>query len=351
MLVLLAFLVLAQAMQSGPPSTTPSPMPTASPSPIIVIAPEFTLYDFGANDVAYPNADVGSALLNVTANAGNLHATATAGAYSFPVAGFPLLPDNAPGANVMLYSPLPVAALTYDFNSHLSVAAGKFAALLGQESPFTYQNINVQRGIAWSMEPTISRGIQLAYTNGPWSTVLQENDAYYSGANRAFEGLISWSASANTNLQFAAIITGANVPPNPTTTVGNKAEYDLMYTRTIGRLELLPYFLWVHSPASNALGYARANDATAAVVLAAWTFSPQWSAAFRYEAARNASSSSDMSANADLVGFGAGSSASSETLTPTYHLGNGGVLRLEYSHVSATGLTQDRYGLEFGVMH
>ncbi len=162
---------------------------------------------------------------------------------------------------------------------------------------------------------------------------------------------MGWSPSTNTSVQFAAMIPGANVPPNVTTSVGNKQEYDLMYTRTIGKLEVLPYVLWVHSPASHVLGYTNGENANAEVLLGTWTFSPQWSVAFRYEEARNASSASDPSPNADLVGFGAGASAISQTLTSAYHFGNGGVVRLEYSHVSATNLIQNRFGFEFGVMH
>lgn len=349
MLAVFALALLAQS--AGTPSPAPSPTPTATPVPVIAVAPEFTFYQFGTSGVNTPSADIGSGLLNFTINAGNLRATATVGAYTFPTVGFPLLPNNAPGANVNLYSALPVAALTYALDSHLNIAAGKFGALLGQESPFTYQNLNIQRGIGWSMEPTIGRGVQIAYTNGPWSATLQENDAYYSGANRAFEGLFAWSPSVNTSLQFATILPGQNIPSNPTASVGNKAEYEVMYTRTIGRLQLLPSFLWVHSPASSILGYTSSADAGAGVLLANWTFSPQWSLALRYEEAWNTSSSSDTNLNADLVGFGPGSAASSETITPAYRFGNSGVLRLEFSHVSATSLTQNRYGFEFGVMH
>jgi hypothetical protein len=201
------------------------------------------------------------------------------------------------------------------------------------------------------MEPTISRGVQVAYTNGAWSATLQENDAYYSGGNRAFEALIGWAPSPNTDLQFAAIVPGANVPPNPTVTVGNKSEYDLMYTRTIDRLQLLPYVLWVHSPSSAILGYTNTENAYAGVLIGAWTFSPVSSVAFRYEDVWNGSSALDRSPNADLIGFGAGSHASSQTITPAFHFTNGLTLRLEYSHVSATAFDQSRYGLEFGVMH
>lgn len=343
-----ALLTLVLVVQSIP---SPAPTPRATPVPMVSVAPEFTLYHFLTSGMPQPNADVANGLLNVTVNAGKLHANATAGDYGFPTIGFPLVPDNAAGANVQLYSALPVAGITYSFDSHVSVSAGKFAALLGQESPFTYQNVNVQRGIAWGMEPTISRGVQLSYNNGPWTATLQENDAYYSGSDRAVEGLIAWSPGANTTLQFAAIVPGANVPPNITTSVGNKAEYNLMYTRTIGKLQLLPYFLWVHSPASSVLGYSNSENAWAGVLIGMWAFNPTLSLAFRYEEARNGSSPSSASPNADLVGFGAGSRASSQTITPAYHFGNGGLLRLEYSRVSATGFNQSRYGLEFGVTH
>lgn len=348
---MVAFLMMALLAQAPTAEPSAAPMPSTSPPPVLSVTPEFTLRAFRTDGMPNPNADISNALLTINLTSGNLHANATVGTYSFPAVGFPLVPDSAPGANETLYSPLPVAALTYNVNSHLSVAAGKFAALLGQESPFTYQNLNVQRGIAWGMEPTISRGVQISYTSGPWSLTLQENDAYYSGSNRAFEGLAGWSPSSNTSLQLAAILPGANVPGNPTTAVGNKAENDFMYTRTIGKLQIAPYFLLVHSPASSALGYTNAENARATALLAAWTFSPQWSVAFRYEDARNGSSPSDPSPNADLVGFGPGSAANSRTLTPAYRFGNGGVLRLECSHVSATGLNQSRYGLEFGVMH
>ena len=344
MTIAVLVLVLAQAAAS------PSPPPPPTPVPAIAIAPEFTLYHFAASGAA-AYTDVANGLLNVTVDAGNLHANATAGDYAFPTVGFPLAPETAAGADVWLYGALPVAAVTYNLNAHLSVAAGKFGALLGQESPFTYQNLDIQRGIGWAMEPTISRGVQVRYANGPWSATLQENDAYYSGSGRALEGLLGWAPSPASNLQFAWIVPGANVPPNPTTSVGNKAEYDLMYARTIGKLQLLPYLLWVHSPASSALGYTSAENASAAVLIASWAFDPRLSIAARYEEARNSSSPSDASLNADLVGFGPGSSAASFTLTPSLRFGNGGILRFEYSHASGTGLSQNRYGLEFGVTH
>ena len=360
------------------PSPSPSPTPSPTPTPAVSIGGDLTVYAFHTNGVNATGAldipsgadlpdraDLSNLLLNVSAGTGNLRANATVGEYSFPTLGTALNPDTQGGSNTELYTVLPVAALTYSFNSHVSVAAGKFAALLGQESPFTYQNLNVQRGLGWAIEPTISRGIQGSYTNGPWTLTLQENDAYYSGHNRAIEGLIGWAPSSNTNLQFAAIVPGANAGPNPTVSVGNKSEYDLMFTRQIGKLQLLPYLLYVNSPASAGLGYKRAENATAAVLMGSWAFSTPFSIAFRYENVHNGSSATDTDPNADLVGYGPGSGAQTYTVTPTLHFPNSNaVLRLEFSNVTlssftpgigfgpaGTGKSQTRIGFEFGEMH
>jgi hypothetical protein len=301
-------------------------------------------------------------LVNASAGSGRLRASVTAGGYNFPTVGVAATPTFAKGANTNLYTVLSLASVQYTLNDHVSVAAGKFAALLGQESPFTYQNLNVQRGLGWSMEPTISRAVQATYANGAWSATLQDTDAYYSGGNRALEWIVGYAPSANANLQFAGIEPGANVPGNPTTAIGNKAEYDLMYTRQIGKFSFLPYYLWVRSPQSSILGYTSDERATAAVLLASYAFSTPFSLALRYEAVANASSTTDKSPNADLIGYGPGSSARTFTLTPAYRIGYG-ILRLEYSHVSvsaaAPGLafgsagndsTQTRYGFELGLI-
>jgi hypothetical protein len=370
--------VLAALLAAAPaPTPAPTPISTPSPAPALIVGGDFTIYAFhtagvnalGALDtltgVDLPDrADLSNLLLNISATSGKWRANATIGEYAFPTLGAALNPDLQSGTNVNLYSALPVAALTYNFDSHVSMSVGKFAALLGQESPFTFQNVNVQRGIGWAMEPTISRGVQAAYANGPLTLTLQENDGYYSGRNRAFEGLIGYAPAASTTVQFAAIVPGANTPPNSTVAIANKAEYDLMFTQQVGKLQLLPYFLWVNSPASATLGYAQSERATAGVLIATWAFSTPWSIALRYETVRNNSSATDTNPNADLVGYGPGSGARSFTATPAFHFPGNGVLRLEYSSVSLSsftpglgfganglGASQSRVGFEVGVMH
>lgn len=343
-MLLLFALILAQ-VSTPVPAATPSATP--SPAPAVTVTADFSLYALHTGNPSGSLGDIGSGLVTANATFGDWKISATAGDYGFPALGFALTPDTQPGTNEQLYTALPLASLTYTVNSHLSLAAGKFAALLGQESPFTFQNINIERGVGWSMEPAISRGVQLAYTNGPLTMTLQDNDGYYSGRNRAFEGLLSWAPTAQSTWQFAAIVSPRDTPPNPTTTIANKSEYDFMYTYKTGKLQFLPYFLYVYSPTSAVLGYTNSEYAAAAVAMGTWTFSPQLSVAARYENAWNGSSTADVSPNADLIGFGAGSKVQTFTVTPALHFGNSGVLRLEYSWI--TPLAQSRIGAEFGV--
>src|SRR5579862_7810251 len=170
--LILATLLGAQQSPAPAPAPTSTPVSTPSPAP-----PPFSAgYDvtiFALDTQGNTASDFSNALLNLSANAGKLHGNATVGEYNFPTAGVPIVQDSSANANTSLYSVIPVGSVQYAFDSHWSVAAGKFAALLGQESPFTYQNVNIQRGLGWAMEPTISNGVQAGYTGGPWTLTLQ----------------------------------------------------------------------------------------------------------------------------------------------------------------------------------
>lgn len=362
--------VIAQA------APAPTPTPTPTPAPPVTWGGDFLISSFHTNGVNATGTldtpigvdkpdrtDFSALMVNVAATSGKFKATASAGEYNLISAGFAINPSTQRGANTELFGALPFVALQYAFSNQWSVAAGKFAALLGQESPMTWQNVNVQRGLAWSMEPTISRGVHVAYSQGPWSATLEYNDAYYSGNKRAAEGIVGYAPTSGSNFQFAWIVPSADAPANPTVTVGNKTEYDFMYAGQVGKLQLLPYLLWVHSPSSTALGYPRSESAFAGVLMGTYAFNSDFSVAARFESASNSSGMTDTSPNADLVGYGPGSGADSITITPTYHRG-WAFARLEYSHVgvrnAAPGLafgttgnlrSQDRFGVEFGGMH
>ncbi len=344
-----AFLLAATLDASPSPaaSPTPVPSPTASATP----TPPYSLDGAISGYSAYTNpgpssmTDVSNGMLTLTKYTGELRGTVTVGAYAFPIVGMPLVPTNQQGANTSLYGWVPTYALSFVPDAHLTFSAGQLPSLMGQESGFTWQDIDIQRGLVWTAETTFSRGLRLAYTNGKISGTLGYDDGYYSGnSGRALEGLFGWAPTANTNWQFGFTLPGANTPGNVTASVANKREYDFMLTQQYGKLQLLPYVLIVESPASAAQGYTKAESATGLAVLADWAFNSAYSVGFRFESFGNGSGTADTSLNADLVGYGPGSGATTWTITPAWHPGPFFV-RVDFSNVTLRNFTP---GLGFG---
>ncbi|HET9031074.1 MAG TPA: outer membrane beta-barrel protein [Candidatus Aquilonibacter sp.] len=333
--------MFAALMLAATLDATPSPAPT----PPYSFDGAFSGYSVSTAN-AGAETDVSNALLTLTKNTGVLRGTVTIGAYAFPTVGVALGPTNLqPGANTALYGWMPAYDVAYVPNAHVTLAAGQLPSLLGQESGFTFQNVQIQRGLVWLAENTFSRGVRLTYANGRWFGNLGYTDGYYSGnGGRALEGLFGWSPTSNTTWQFGLLVPGSNTPGNVTATVANKREYDFMLSQTYGKLQLLPYVLAVESPSSAPLGYTRSESALGAVLIATYAFSNRYSLAGRVESFANGSATSDRSANADLVGYGPGSRATTWTITPAYHFAPF-FLRAEYSHVN---VAQGAPGLGFG---
>lgn len=330
-------LVLAAIVAASPsPSVSPSPTPTASPTPTppYSLHGAFSLYTEHTNYVNPTETDLSNALLTFSKNTGQLQGSVTVGPYAFPVVGQTINPTTQQGANVSLYGYVPAYDLAYVPNGNVTVSAGQLATLLGQENGFTFQNFNIQRGLVWAAEPTFSRGVRVAYANGKISGDLEYDDGYYSGdSGRAVEGLAGWAPTANTDWSFAFIVPGANTPPNVTAAVANKREFDFMLTQQFGKLQLEPYVLSIQSPASATLGYTNGESALGGVVLANYAFNGVYSLGGRFESFANHSAIVDTSLNADLVGYGPGSRATTWTITPEYHPGPFFV-RAEYSWVT-----------------
>jgi len=372
--------------QTPPATATPaaSASPTPAPTPFASGTIGGVLYLYGIQSYA-PNAtgaldtatgadrqgrdDTSDMLVNAAYTSGLFKASITGGGYSFPTIGQAINPtfQSCTGSacvNTNAYSAVPLASIAYTSkDQHLTVIAGKLGTMLGAEGIFTYQNVNVQRGLAWALEPVISRGVHVGYANGPWSVALEDSDGYYSGSHRAIEYSFGWAPSSTTSLTFVGINPGGNTPGNPTAGIANKSEYNLMYAHTAGKWQFSPYVLWVTSPSSAALGYATSESAWAASLLGSYTFSSQYSLGFRIENVSNRSSTSDAGLNADLIGYGPGSGATTFTLTPTYKFATYGMARIEFSHVglrnalpgiafgpAGTATTQNRIGIELGVM-
>ena len=305
--------------------------------------------------------DISNVFLIVNKESGTFRYGFAAGAYNIPVVGFALNKTTQDGANTSLYGALPSVYVEFAPNNSFNLQAGKLATMTGQESTYTYEDINIQRGIIWNMEPAVSRGVRGTLTGSKFNGALEVNDGFYSGNRIGFEGQITNTPSSSTTFEIVFMVANASAPPNATASIANKQLLDPMLTYTTGKWTFSPYLLWVNSPKSAALGYINDEHAFGAVFMSTYALSSMWSLPLRVEYGRNGSSQSDTSANANLLGYGPGSGAWTYTLTPTYRRGIF-FARAEASDVNVQGFTpglafspsgmqtnQFRSGLEAGV--
>ncbi len=261
--------------------------------------------------------DISNALVNVSKTTGVVRFNVFGGAYAFPTVGMPGNKTVTDDANTGLFGPLPIAYVELDPASFLSIQAGKLPTIIGYESAFTYQNINIQRGLVWNMEPVVSRGIRAIITTGPIVIKLGANDGFYSKDKLAIEGSLGVNVN-NLSVSFNALVPNKNTPANNTASIANKQEYDIVGSYTIGKLTLGTDLLYVYSPHSASCGFSDSSGAYGLAGFADYSINDKYSLGARLEYAFNKSTNNPESANADLVGYGPHSKALTFTITPMY---------------------------------
>jgi Putative beta-barrel porin-2, OmpL-like. bbp2 len=87
------------------------------------------------------------------------------GAYTFPILGAPYFSTGTTVGD--FYGPVPIAWAKIAPTDNFYIQGGKLPTLIGAENVFTFRNMNIERGLLFAQEPTISRGGQLGYTQGP----------------------------------------------------------------------------------------------------------------------------------------------------------------------------------------
>jgi hypothetical protein len=201
----------------------------------------------------------------------------------------------------------------------VTIEIGKLPTLIGPEDIFTFENVNIQRGLLWGQEPTVSRGIQADFTTGPVTLDLSLNDGFYANHYTWISGAATWALdSADTlaiqggdNLGHDAVATTATPLPQ-----NNGSVVDLVFTHQAGRFSIIPYLQYSGIPADQRIGLRHAASSYGGAVLISLPLAPSWSLGGRVEylgtSGRGASAQ-----GVDLL-YGPGSDAVSLTLTPTY---------------------------------
>ncbi len=362
-----AFAAAAHADPLGAPSFTPPLSPDATP-PTLDAGPLGKLSFGGAitgmgmyqsNHVPGDHqwqADFTNAQAWVEKTDGTLQFFAEVGGYSFPSVGYPYIPAKTTIDGS--FGVLPVGYLKVVANSHFNIEAGKLPTLIGSEYAFTFQNMNINRGLLWFQEPIVSRGVQANITEGPVALSVSLNDGYYSSRYNNFSGLLTFTLGANDTLAIAG---GGPLGRQPTTLFagGSSNIIDVMYSHTAGPLTISPYFQWQHVQGDPGNGIPNGGTTWGGALLAKYTINKTWSVAGRVEYIKEDGTVG--STGTDLLGYGRGSKAWSLTLTPTYQKGiyfiRGEVAYVKVDNLTGLGFgsgltkdTQTRVAVETGVL-
>jgi hypothetical protein len=250
-------------------------------------------------------ADISNGQVFIQKTDGLLQFFVEVGAYSFPSLGYPYFGSTQTEAGTFGYVPVAYAKLQGEGSlANFSIEGGKLPTLIGAEYGFTFQNMNIERGLLWFNEPIVSRGVQVNYSAGPLTISVSLNDGTYTDTYNVLSGLISYGFNGGADtLAFAA---SGNLSGSYNFGQLNAGSvYNLIYTHTSGPWTITPYLQINSSPGPGA------STAYAGAILTSYSFNDNWKLALRGEY------ESESSGN-DLFGFGSGSSAWSITVTPTY---------------------------------
>lgn len=263
-----------------------------------------------------------------------------AGAYNIPALGTPFL---ATGKTVTgLYGPVPVGFVKLQAAKNTSILIGALPTLIGAEYTFTFENMNVDRGLLWNQENAITRGVQVNRTTGKFTASLSWNDGFYSNRYSWLTGSLTY-ASGPHSLSFVG---GGNAGQTAyrayaTPVQNNSGIYNVIYTYNKGPWIVQPYWQYTRVPTDPKIGVIGGASTDGAAILLSRTFKHGFSLPVRWEYIASPGSAAARSVN---LLYGPGSAATSFTLTPTIQHG-GFFARGDIAYVHATGVAP---GCAFG---
>jgi hypothetical protein len=259
------------------------------------------------------NIDLSNGQVWIQKTDGWLQFYAAFGAYSFPTVGVPYLKASATEPATFGYMPVGYLKLQGQGDwSAWSLEGGKLPTLIGAELPFTFQNMNIQRGQLWNIEPLVSRGVQLNFSSGPWNASVSWNDGTYSNVLNTMSGLLSYGFNGGADtVAFAA---SGNLGNGNFSFLNSGSVYNLIWTHTSGNWTITPYLQYNDTPA---LFLAKGSTTFGGAILASYAFNDNWKLAGRVEYVSQ-SGHPGVFTTPDILGFGPGSNAVTVTITPTY---------------------------------
>ncbi len=252
------------------------------------------------------------------------------GAYNLPALGVPFAQTGPTVTG--LYGALPTGYAKL-VKGNFNVEIGELPTLVGAEYTFSFENMNIERGVLWGLEPAISRGIQLNETYKKLTAAFSWNDGFYSDRYTSFSGSLAYAINAANTLTFVGEGNAGTYNKNTGATplfLNNESIYNLIYMYAKGNWMIMPYFQYTDTPKNVKIGITDSISSRGGAILANYNFKHGISLAVRPEYVKSSGNPKDVNAINLLAGPGSG--VFSFTLTPTYTK-DGFFARAEFSIV------------------
>lgn len=334
------------AVAQAPATSAPAEQPAAAPAPLTTPAvtgplawlppANFDAGPFGkisANGIVtgfgryqdnhVPGDDTGQASLSngqifLQKADGKVQYFIEVGAYTLPSLGAPFLPADKTVSNT--YGPVPVAFLKLQAGKTTQFLIGSLPTLIGAEYTFTFENMNVERGLLWNQENAVNRGIQVNQTLGKYLTAsFSWNDGFYSNRYSWLSGSLTFVKGPHT----LAFVGGGNAGKTAyqtfaTPVQNNSSIYNLIYTYSKGTWIIQPYYQFSDVPTNTSVGVLKGGKTNGGALLVSHAFKHGFSLPGRVEYIASSGNISDGTVN---LLYGPGSNATSVTMTPTFQKG------------------------------
>jgi len=306
---------LANPPMTGPLSANPTPASFDVAGSKIYVSGQLTALGYSQSNPVPGDKksrfDLSNAQIEVQKIDGVFQFYVQAGVYSLPSLGAPYI--KASDLPQETYHYVPTAYVKLVPSANFNIQAGILPTLIGAEYSFTFQNMNIDRGLLWNQEPAISRGVQANFTNGPWAVSLALTDGYYSNRFTTGSTLITYTLGKEDALAFAGSAQFRKTSKSgfATPVAQNNGDiFNLIWTHTEGAWQVVPYLQYSHTPKSTKAGLPASGSTFGGAVLGKYQVSPMFSLAGRAEYISS-------SGGFGLL-YGPKSNAMSLTVTPTW---------------------------------
>ena len=228
------------------------------------------------------HADLGNGQVFIQKTDGWFQFYIQAGAYSLPDLGLPYIGTSDTLPN--FFGPVPQAYVKLQAGKNTSFLIGALPTLIGAEYTFSFQNMNIERGIVWNQENAVNRGIQVNQTMGKFTASLSWNDGFYSDRYSWLSGSLAYANGPHA-LSFVA---GGNMSQtafqNLATPVQNNGSiYNVIYTFTKGPWIVTPYFQYTNIPTNAKIGVVKGASTTGGAILVSYAMKHGFSLPVRWE--------------------------------------------------------------------